>query len=110
MLKTNNLPTDASTKPIQIGNFFVTVDGATSPVTSPLTLNGSVQTLTVPTNALEVILYPLADALQVSELLAMTQYDLVAATSKESFPCAGMTKVYVQGTNTDTLYFRFTTI
>ncbi len=110
MNTTDNLPRDASTAPIQIGNYFKTSDATSSPVTSPMTLNGSVQTISVPDNAVEIILYPVAHALKVSELLSMAQYDSVAVGSKESFPCSKMTKVYVQGTNTDTLYFRFTTI
>lgn len=106
----NALARDDDRVPIQIGSSFQTADGTGTPITSPLTLTGSVQTLTVPVGAVEVILYPLADSLQVSEIVGMTQSDVIAAGSKESYPCARMATVYVKGTNTDTLNFRFTIV
>lgn len=107
---TDNLFRDGGTTPVQIGNTFQSQDNTGTPVTSPLTLNGSVQTLVVPDNAVECILYPVANSLKVSEIVGVTRYDLIAAGSKESVPCAKMTNIYVQGTNADTLYFRFTII
>lgn len=106
----NNLFRDGSTAALQIGNTFQSQDNTGTPVTSPLALTGAVQTLVVPDNAVECILYPVANSLQVSEIVGVTRYDLIAAGAKESVPCAKMNNIYVKGTAADTLYFRFTMI
>lgn len=103
----SGLAHDANRTPIQIGSGFQTQDAALSPITSPLTLTGSVQVLAVPGNAVECILFP-SGAMTISEIAAMTTSDQIAAGSKESVPCARMPFLYVQGSGT--LYFRFTLI
>lgn len=102
-----NLAKDASNNPIQIGNGFVTADASQSPQLSPLSLTGSVQTINVPRNAVEFIVFPSAD-MKISEDVAMASYDTITATTKESIPCAKMDKIYVQGSGT--LKFRFTMV
>lgn len=106
----NGMVRDSNQQPVQIGNTIQTNDAAASPVTSPLTLTGSTQAITIPFYAMELVLYPVAHNLQVSEKANMSQYDLIVAGSKESIPVARASIIYVSGTTSDTLYFRFTVV
>ncbi len=100
---TNNLPRDASTGIIQEANNFITDNGSQ---TSPMTLTGGVDSIAIPANGAELVLYPVTHDLKVSEDSSMSSYDLVSKNNKEPFPCAGMSVVYIQGTMSDILYFR----
>lgn len=95
---------------VQIGSSFLTSDASDSPKNSPLTLSGSVQAIAVPADAVEFIIYPITNDVKVSELSALTTYDSVAKSTKESFPCARMSNIYIQGTTSDVVYFRFTVV
>lgn len=95
---------------VQIGNGFKTVDASASPKLSPITLTGGVQSIQIPEGAVEIILMPTTNDLAVTEDPLDASYDLVLKSSKESFPCARMPAIYVQGTTGDTLYFRFTIV
>jgi hypothetical protein len=102
-----NLPRDASATAIQEANNFVLADATASPFTSPMTLTGSVQTLIRPANAAEFVVYPVTSDLKVSSDSTMTTYDLVTKGNKEPFPVANQTNIYIQGTASDVVYFRF---
>jgi hypothetical protein len=106
----DNMFKDGSSNSVQIGSSFKTSDATASPLTSPATLTGSVQTITIPDNAVEFIVNPTTNSLKVSELSNLTYYDVVAKGTKESIPCAKMQYIYIQGTASDTLNFRFTLI
>lgn len=95
---------------VQIGSSFKTSDGAGTPVNSPVTLASGVNVITVPEGAVECIFMPVTNDLKVSELALATTYDLVLKNSKESFPCARMDKIYIQGSTSDVVYFRFTDV
>ena len=89
---------------------FVTQDAAGSPLVSPLAYTGSVTTLAVPVDAVQLILAPTTD-LRISEDSGAARYDLVAAGSKEAFPVAGMSAVYIRRDSADgSLRFRFTVV
>lgn len=106
----NNLFQGAKGEPIQIGGSFQTSDATGTPQNSPLSYTTGVITIAVPDNAVELILNPTTD-LRVSELLAMTTYDIVIGGSKESIPVARMSNVYVKRDSASgTLNFRFTII
>lgn len=105
---TSGLVRDDNGDQIQIGSGFQTQDAASSPVTSPLTMTGSTQTLAVPTNAVELIVNP-SVSMNVSEVVSMATFDVIAASTKESIPCARMPFVYINGAS-GTLNFRFTVI
>lgn len=106
----NNLPHDGSRTAIQIGNSFQTQDATGTPQTSPLAYSNTVLTIAVPDRAAEFVVYP-TTALRVSEIVGMTQYDVVLANSKESFPCAGMSNIYItRDASNGTANFRFTLI
>lgn len=102
-----NLLRDASTAPVQTGNSIVTTDASGTPKSSPFTLSGGVDAIVVPVDCFELIVGP-SGSLKVSEDSTMTHYDVVAANTKESIPCAKAGTIYVQGTGT--LNFRFTTL
>lgn len=106
---TSSLVRGADSDTIQIGSGFQTQDGAAVPVTSPLTLTGSTQTLAVPQNAVELILNPATVSMNVSEVSSMATYDVIASGTKEAVPCARMPFVYVNGAS-GVLNFRFTLI
>lgn len=107
MFTQENLPRDASSAAIQEANTFVVSDASGTPKTSPMTLSGSVQTLVRPANAAELVLYPVTNDLKVSSDSSMATYDLVTKSNKEPFPCANMANIYIQGTASDLVYFRF---
>lgn len=101
---TKNIETlikDDNGNPVQIGSTFSTLI---------LTATGGVDTVAIPARCVEVIFYPITNNLNVSEDISMTNYDVVAKTAKESFPCSRMENVYVQGTSGDTVYVRFTLV
>lgn len=103
----NNLSRDSSAAPIQTGNTIVTIDASTSPKSSPFTLTGGNDAITVPTNCIEVIFNPSAN-MKVSEDSTMTHYDVIAANTKEAIPCASAGIIYINGSGT--VNFRFTKI
>ena len=106
----SNLATDASRKPIQVGSAFQTLDATGTPKTSPLAYTDSTQTIAVPDRAIEFIVNP-STALRISEQSDMTPYDVIAANTKESIPCAKMTSIYiVRDSQNGTLNFRFTLV
>jgi hypothetical protein len=107
MATSGTLIKDKSQTAVQVGNAFVTADGTATPVTSPLTMSGIVQTLVVPNGAIDVVFHPTANAVSISENIAMSQYYNVAGGAFETFHCAKMTTIYVKGTAADTLSFRF---
>lgn len=103
---TNNLPRDGSAGAIQAGGSFRTTDAAG--LASPSSLSGGFDTIVIPQNAVEVILFPSTNDMAISEHSDFSSYDLVSKGSKEVYGCSGMTSVYVQGgMAADTLYFRF---
>lgn len=103
----SNLARDASNAVIQAGNSFQTSDATASPNTSPLSYTGSVTTLVVPINALELVLTP-STALRISELVAMGTYNVISAGTTMAFGVAGMSKVYIkQDSANGTLQFYF---
>ncbi len=107
---TNPIVRDANRIAVQACGSFVTSDATSVAQTSPLSYTGSVTTIVVPDNALECILNP-TTALRVSELVGMAQYDVIAANTKESIPCADMQNIYIkQDASSGTVNFRFTVL
>lgn len=102
-----SLPKDQNGTSVQVPTGFITKDGASSPVASPLTLTGSIQTITKPDNAVEIIVTSEAHSISVSESSTLaTSYTLSAGTS-EVFELGRMDFIYIQGTNGDVVNFRF---
>ena len=91
-----------------LGNGFQTQDGAATPVGSPLTMTGSVQTLTVPAGAVEFVITANTALAKVSEDSTMSVYTSVAAGVTQTFPCARQQYIYLEGTSSDTVDFSFT--
>jgi len=88
-------------------NAFQTTDASSSPQSSPLSLDGtSTYTLTVPTNAVQLKLFPTVD-LDVSEDSSMSNYFQIAANSVVTIPVADVDKVYVKSGSSGSLYFMF---
>lgn len=102
------LARDENSQSIQIGSSFVTVDA--NDTVSPWICSGEVDAVAVPINAVEFIVYPESSALSVSEDTNMNSYDKVAQGSKESFPCARMDTIYIEGVENLKVYFRFTIV
>src|ERR1035437_4953490 len=91
----NSLVIDQNAEAVQVGSSFVTVDATASPQASPLAFSSAVITIVPPDNAVEFVVAPTA-ALRVSELVGMGSYDVVAASTKESIPCARMSAIYIK--------------
>lgn len=95
---------------VQIGSSIQTSDSTGTPKTSPLAYSSSVITITIPDNAVEFIVNP-TTAMRISEIVGMSQYDVIAANSKEAIPCARMDFIYIVRDSADgTLNFRFTLV
>lgn len=103
-----NVSRDGSRIAVQAGGSFTVADATGTPKTSPLAVSSAVITITVPDNAIEMIINPSA-AMRISDTVGMTTYDVIAANTKESIPCAKMQYIYIVRDSGDlTLNFRFT--
>src|SRR5882757_484085 len=101
------LGVDSNGVPLQTPTKFVTQDVSGTPKNSPLAYSSSVVTLTVPDDAVQLILSPTTD-LRVSDDVAMARYDVVVAGSKEAFSVGSMASVYiVRDTADGSVRFRF---
>ncbi len=106
----NSLQMDSNQKPVQVGSSFSTQDATTSAKTSPLAVSSVVIAITVPDRAVEFIVNPSAD-MRISDVSDASTYDVIAAGTKESIPCARMQTIYVVRNSGDlTLNFRFTLV
>lgn len=105
-----SLPQDDNAKPVQVGSSFTTTDVTTVPKTSPVSYSSSAITIAIPDGAVEFIVLPTTD-LRVSSLSDVSSYDLVKLGSKESFPVARMSSVYIVRDSADgSAYIRFTIV
>lgn len=103
----NNLSRDGSREPIQVANTFQTADATASPQVSPLAYSNSPIAIVVPVGAIQISMLPTSD-MEISELSAMTNYDLIKANTKELISCAQMSTIYIQRLSGDgSLYFKF---
>lgn len=92
---------------LQTATKFGTQDASDPPKTSPLPYTSVIITLVMPADAVQLILAPTTD-LRVSDDPAMGRYDLVTAGSKEAFPVALLTNVYLRRNTIDgAVHFRF---
>ncbi len=95
---------------VQIGSNIQTSDNTATPQNSPLSYAGSVLTIVPPDRAVEFIVQP-TTALRISEVSNMATYDVIAANTKESIPCARAAAIYiVRDSASGTANFRFTLI
>lgn len=98
---------DARGGAMQTATKFSTRDAAGTPLVSPLAYTATVLTLTVPDDAVQLVLSPTTD-LRVSEDSVMSRYDVIVAGAKEALPVALMTSVYIRRNTADgSLRFRF---
>ena len=106
--KTKALSKDANNNNIQITTKFRSRDGDDITFSaSPFAYTTGIIGLTVPSDAYEFIVNP-NTLLHVSNLDIMTDYDEVAASTKESFPCSELDRIYIRGgTVGGTINFRF---
>jgi hypothetical protein len=77
------------------GNTFQTQDGAASPVTSPITVN-TTQTLTVPLNAVSVLIISVTNAVQISEDSTESTYFSLPAANAQWIDCANQEFIYLK--------------
>lgn len=103
-IQNDSLVKDANGISVQVGSGFSTTDGIS---VSPITLTGGIDSIMIPSEKCELILYPITNDLAVSEDSTMASSDLVTKGNKEPFPVARMKTVYIQGTTEDTVYYRF---
>lgn len=101
---------DQNGNSVQIGSSILTNDASGTQKTSPFSMSGGIDSFVVPANAVEFIVNPTTNDMKVSEKSSLSQYDTVGKGTKESIPCARMTTIYVEGSASDNLNFRFTTL
>lgn len=105
--RNDNITRDASRNVVQVPGSFVTQDATGTPQTSPLSYTDTASTIVVPANAIEFVVFPTTD-MRISDQSDMTPYDVVALGTKEVFPCAKMTNIYVVRDSVNgSLRFRF---
>lgn len=81
-----------------MANSFVTADVSVSAKTSPLTVSSAEVAITVPSNAVEMVITDVDNDLRISEVTGMAQYFvyLGAATNPLRIPVAGLDTVYLK--------------
>ena len=77
------------------GNTFQTQDATGTPVTSPITVN-TTQTLTVPLNAVSVLITSVTNAVQVSEDSTQSTFFSLPAGNPQWIDCANMQFIYLK--------------
>lgn len=103
----SNLPTDGRKTPIQVGNYFTTLDATASPQASPLSYSSVVITIVVPQGAIQMVCFPSTD-MRISEVSNAANYDIIPAGTKEVLSCAQMSKIYIVRDSADgSLRFKF---
>jgi hypothetical protein len=91
-----NLRVDAGRNSMTVvGNTFQTQDGAASPVTSPITVN-TTQTLTVPLDAIQVLITSVTNAVQISEDSTQGTYFSLPAGNPQWIDCANQEYIYLK--------------
>lgn len=102
-----SLPKDQNYEAIQSGTGIQTSDATTIAKNSPLAYTNAVITLTVPSNAAEVVFKPSTD-MRVSELVGMGTYYVVAANTTQAFPLSRTDSIFITRDAADgTLNFYF---
>lgn len=93
----SNLRVDAGRNAMTgaLGNTFQTQDATGTPVTSPITVN-TTQTLTVPLNAVSVLITSVTNAVQVSEDSTQSTYFSLPAGNPQWFDCANQEFIYLK--------------
>lgn len=98
-LTDDTLPRDEMGHPIQVGSWPRMRDGAASPVLSPIAFDTDVDSLTVPENAVVLVVNP-TEELRVSadgndiQSTVTHGYQVCPADVWSSIPCAGVTTMY----------------
>lgn len=92
------LARDDNRIPISTASAFVTADVTATPKTSPLTVSSTEVVISVPTNAVEMVITDVDNDLRVSEVTGMAQYFvcLAANTAPVHIPVAGMDTIYLK--------------
>lgn len=95
-------PVDNYDNPVSGGGTFQTADNTGTPQKSPLTYTGAatVLNLVVPKRAIYCVLFPSTD-LRVSEKADVSQYTIVPAGIKETYPCSNLSNIYLQEDSAD---------
>jgi hypothetical protein len=93
-----------------LGSSMQSIDGTSIPIASPLTMSGSVQTLTVPSNAVQITINPTTAVVWVSEDSTMSAYFTVPAGTSQTIDIARQKYIYLKGTSPDVVNFYFTLV
>jgi hypothetical protein len=95
---------------MQAATGFVTRDGTATPLNSPLAYLTTTLSLTVPDNAVRLVLTP-STALRISDDPGMARYYVVPAGVEASFDVTLMSSVYIlRDAVSGTLNFQFATV
>lgn len=89
-----SLPVDQNHNPIPSGTSLKTSDSTTIAKNSPLAYTNAVITLTVPSNAAEVVFLP-STAMRVSESVGMATYYVIPANTAQAIPVSRMDFIYI---------------
>jgi len=88
------LQRDNNRVPIMTGSGILTSDATGTPQTSPLTINATVTTIVVPTNAAEMVVQCNAD-LKISEAVGMATYFTLSAGVALALPLSATDTIYL---------------
>jgi len=107
---TGTLPQDESHLAIQCASAFLTVDGSSPTLKSPLAFTTAVTRITMPGKAISVDLAPSVD-MQISEDVNFASYTVIPANDEVEFGIGEIDYIYIKGSLAGgTLYFRFNTL
>lgn len=85
---------DGNHRDLSFGNVFQTRDAAAVPIGSPVTF-ATTQTLTVPPNAIQVLITSTTNAVQISEDSTGSVYFTLPAGNPQWFDCADQQFIYL---------------
>lgn len=98
-LSDSTLPRDAMGHPMQVAANFLCQDGAGTPVLSPITFDTDVDSLTVPPDAVVLVVNP-TEEMRISadgndiQSTVTHGYQVCPADAQTPYPCAGLTTIY----------------
>lgn len=101
---------DQSGVPVLTGTGILTYDSTGSPKNSPLSIDTNVVTITVPTNAAEMVV-SCGVAVRISESASMSTYFTLGASTILAIPVSRLDNIYFRtSVGSDSLQFYFVTV
>lgn len=87
---------DANSNLVEIATGFITQDATGTPKTSPLTVSSTEVVITVPSDAVEMVIVNTSQALRISEITGMARYVVLPSGGGHLLQVADTSTVYLK--------------